>query len=423
MSRADSPLRDRMIFLVGARRSGTNWLQRVVGAHPEVALVPSETYLFSYGIQPLRDRFHHGVRGSPGTAFIYMDEHELLDALRDFCDRALMPYLREESGARRLAERTPDHVSCLELIGSIYPDAHVVNIVRDGRDVVRSLLSQTWESAPRTVEEAAEEWRSSVEAAEKAAGAVPLLRTVQYEHLLADPLRSITDLYGWLGLSTRPDVVEGALTEAEVRFNVDPSSPAIAEGKWRETFADSDLDAFMRVGGATLERYGYDTSHGSAAPARVQEAPAKERRAPATRRRGRKGRGGDTAGATFQRDVVAHVTLSQQTLDRIIAAINTRQVERLRSMTMPTVWVRVIGPAEDWKGRGEAALARLLATIEADEALTGRQVDGDLHAALPTSTAVMRFVDPKGKTHVRVVAVTLQGDAIARLTYYRMPLA
>ena len=49
----------QMIFNVGARRCGTYWLQRITCAHPAVAEVPSETYVFSHGIAPLMERFHH----------------------------------------------------------------------------------------------------------------------------------------------------------------------------------------------------------------------------------------------------------------------------------------------------------------------------------------------------------------------------
>src|SRR5437867_3952052 len=44
----DSSLQGRMIFNLGARRSGTFWLQRIVCAHSDVAEIPSETHLFSH---------------------------------------------------------------------------------------------------------------------------------------------------------------------------------------------------------------------------------------------------------------------------------------------------------------------------------------------------------------------------------------
>ena len=87
MTRDNSPLAGRMIFALGQRRSGTNWLQRMLGSHPDVAAVPGESFFFSHGIRPLTERIHHGAAGSPMTTFTFMELDALLDALRDFCDR------------------------------------------------------------------------------------------------------------------------------------------------------------------------------------------------------------------------------------------------------------------------------------------------------------------------------------------------
>jgi hypothetical protein len=413
MSRESSPLKDRMIFLVGARRSGTNWLQRVVGAHPAVAVVPSETYLFSRGVAPLEARFHHGVRGSPGTGFIYMDRHELVDSLREFCDRALIPFLRGSPGASRLAERTPEHVTCLDLIGRIYPDAHVVHIVRDGRDVARSLLNQDWPSAPRTIEKAAEEWRFCIEAAESAAPSLERYRVVRYEELLADPLTHVTDLYGWLGLPGGSGLVEAALVEAEVRFNVSPGA-AVAAEKWRESFTDADLETFMTVAGEVLQRLGYDVTPGS----RTERLDRKPKPKRALRRRVKPSAGQDP---TFERRVSSLVTETQRLMDRVVTAVNTRDIETLGGFMTDTVWVRLVAADGEWKGRGPAAWARIAEAIRSDGALAGKQVRGDLYPALPVSTAVMYFETPDGAQHVRGVAVTTQSDRIARFTYYQVP--
>src|SRR5437588_5130521 len=78
----ESPLDGRMIFLVGARRSGTNWLQRTLATHPAIVSVPSETHLFSHGIAPLAERFHHGAPTSTHTGAMYVDRQRLLGALR-----------------------------------------------------------------------------------------------------------------------------------------------------------------------------------------------------------------------------------------------------------------------------------------------------------------------------------------------------
>ncbi|MFY9588476.1 MAG: sulfotransferase [Actinomycetota bacterium] len=416
MSRAASPLRDRMIFLVGARRSGTNWLQRVVGAHPDVALVPSETYLFSRGIAPLRERFHHGVKGSPGTGFIFMEEADLLDALRDLCDRALLPFLEAEAGATRLAERTPEHVTCLDLIGQVYPDAHVVHIVRDGRDVARSLLSQGWKSAPTTVEDAAREWQDAIEAAEAAEKSLEHYRTVRYEELLTDPATHVADLYSWLGLKAGEDVLRVALEGAEFRFNVDPTAPDVAVGKWRDAFTAEDVASFRRVAGETLERLGYDPTSGGTAVAAKEET---RRRAGLRRLVGRRDGPGDEFG--FVRKVSDRVTDAQRLVDQLVASIVTKKAARIEDLTTPSVRIRFVGTAGEWQESGTTARARLVQALASDEALSGRQVRGDLHAALPSSAAVFQFETADGLTHARVMIVTVDGDRASAITYYQSP--
>src|SRR5436190_18737486 len=191
MSRAQSPLRGRMIFNVGSRRSGTFWLQRIVSAHPAVSAVGSETHLFSHGIAPLAERFHHAALGSAQVGSTFIERDVLLDALREFCDTVFTPLL--EPGKECLAERTPLHALHTGLIRDIYPDGRIVHIIRDGRDVVRSLLAQQW--GPRNVAEGAAEWRAAIEAARAGARGSDRYLEVRYEDLQAEPATRLSGLY------------------------------------------------------------------------------------------------------------------------------------------------------------------------------------------------------------------------------------
>ena len=96
MSRAHSPLRDRMIFSVGSRRSGTFWLQRIVGAHPDVSSIEHETHLFSHGVAVLAERFHHDAPALGQVGSTYIERGALLDALRVFCDAVFAPMLEPD---------------------------------------------------------------------------------------------------------------------------------------------------------------------------------------------------------------------------------------------------------------------------------------------------------------------------------------
>jgi hypothetical protein len=107
--------------------------------------------------------------------------------------------------------------------------------------------------------------------------------------------------------------------------------------------------------------------------------------------------------------------------DQVVAAITTRRVDNLKGMIGPATWVRVVAPDDEWKLRGPAALERLGQTTADDKALSGRQVSGDLHVGVPTSTAVMRFADGNGLRYDRVVAATIVDGEVTGITYYQLP--
>src|SRR4051794_18565905 len=108
-----------------------------------------------------------------------MERPQLIAATRDFCDRVLAPHL--PPGTHYLAQRAPVHVLYLGLIREIYPDGRVAHIIRDGRDVSRSLVAKQW--GPDSIEEAAKEWRESVLRARREHGPGPYVEVI-YERLL-----------------------------------------------------------------------------------------------------------------------------------------------------------------------------------------------------------------------------------------------
>ena len=261
MSRADSPLRDKVIFVVGARRSGTNWLQRAIAAHPDVVAAPSETFLI-HALVPLRDRFHHGSVDSPKTSRSYVHRDAMLDQMRALCDTVFVGLMDGlDPKAKRFVERTPDHVRDLDLVAELYPDAHVVHIIRDGRDVVRSLLAQGW--GPSEARDAALEWRSAIESARASAPNLLRYHEVVYEQMLAEPATHVRDLYTTLGLRTSDAELETAFAEVGITYNADPASSGVGAEKWRTELDPHVLAVVDEAAGDLLAELGYPPSDGA----------------------------------------------------------------------------------------------------------------------------------------------------------------
>jgi hypothetical protein len=403
LGREDSPLRDRLIFSFGVQRSGTYWLQRIIGAHPEVSEVPSETQLFYRGIDPLYEVFHHGSRGSPIAGEMFVERDELLDATRDFCDRVLSSYLKP--GHRYLAERTASHVYSVPNIAAVYPDGRLVHIVRDGRDVVRSLLNMSF--APDDVREATELWRKGIVEA-RAAAPPEQYREVRYERLLADPEGQIRELYDWLDLPAGEEEVGAALAEARLTRNEDPADPRAAAGKWRDTFTPEDLAEFMSVGGDLLVELGYQAEQ---APTRVGQEPVSRRAVRDVLRRVR--RGGGDAEPPF--DLYA----AQRAVDEFLAAMGAQDRSALEPLLSPDFRARVIGREGERRLDGPEALV----AWQAEQPRGQRQLRADPHPGLPNYSVVQTIALPGGETEDRALEFTFRDGRLEVLTIYRFPLA
>ena len=429
MGRADSPLTNRVAFLVGVRRSGTNWLRRIVDAHPDAAVIPSETCLLSHGIQPITERVQHGLAGSARTATMYADRDRFHDALRDLCDRLLLEHLETlDREVQVLGERTPDHVRYLHLVRDVYPDAAVVHILRDGRDVARSLVSQAW--GPTDHRTAALEWVSGIEAARAVAPELDRYLEVGYEQLLADPATWVPTIYRFLGLDDRPEVIERALAEARVPYNVDPLVEGVSAQKWRGGLSGAELADVLDVAGPLLDALGYDTSDGGTSAAaggpaltdRALSAAASLRRqldtgVSAVRdrvgQRGARPRG-------FQRHILGTMNSTMRVLDAFLDDVSARRFDALGGSFSDDARIRVVGAGEAWDERGPDAVRRLGTVLAQDEALAGRQLRGDVHPGVPSFTVVSTWETDDGPVD-RVLVVASYGDRIDELTWYRLP--
>jgi hypothetical protein len=401
VGRADSPLRDRMVFVVGAPRSGTNWLQRMLAAHRDVVTMPSETHLFTEAIDVLAARVQHGLVTSTSTGSVFMDRDAFLDATREFCDRAFGGVADIlHPGAARVVERSPNHVERLDVVAAVFPDAWFVHIVRDGRDVARSLVSQPW--GPTSVEEAAEDWARSVRAAQAAAPALARYRQVRYEDLLAEPITEMRGLLEWLGLTVDDDTLAAVDRAGASAYNVDERDPRIAVGKWRREWSRRDLAAFDRVAGEVNRALGY-------LPAAVDRPRS---RRPSLRRTGRGAR---------RQPAPARLPLEarQRVIDRFLAAAAAGDADGAVADIAEGASVRVVTADGDRACTGPSARELVASTIRA-EGPWGTQVRGDVHLGGALAVAVVAHRPPGGRVADRVVAMRFdEADRIAELTFYR----
>jgi hypothetical protein len=120
---------ERLVFVVGSPRSGTTFLAGAIGGVPGFVDLTEVT--------PLKAAIPSLVR---------LPEGEAAAGVRAILER--MRALTLVRGVRGV-EQTPETAFVLAAALWAYPEARAVHVVRDGRDVVCSLLERGWLSAGR----------------------------------------------------------------------------------------------------------------------------------------------------------------------------------------------------------------------------------------------------------------------------------
>lgn len=393
---------NQMVFVVGARRSGTLWVQRILSAHPRVSPVPTETYLFSYGISQVFERLQHGLISSPRVASVYADREAVVAATRKLCDTIFLPFADTDDSL--VVERTPWHAHHLELIAEVYPEARILHVIRDGRDVARSLAAQPW--GPETVAEAAAEWVRTLTAGREGGQSNHNYREVRYEALLDDPVAGATELYAWLGLESSGAVFEASREAAEEQQNLGADA-SVAVAKWKREWERSDLEAFEAAAGPLLDELGYPR----------EDLP--RRRQGSLRALRRRGEEPGPVEPAPQPETLDHEPLRPQKLvEDVVAALRPGSGE-LRELLEPGARIRIIDGTETTLLHGERGLERLERELAADPAFAGRQILGESFPAVPTTTVILAFELPDGARASRTLLLRPSGGGIAELTLIR----
>lgn len=245
-------LDDRLVFVVGSPRSGTTFLASAIGSVPG--------FLDLGEVAPLK---------AAVSEWAALEPAESARRLR----RTLAVARRAAFvGTVRPVEQTPEMAFLVRALPLAYPAASIVHIVRDGRDVVCSLLAKPWlrpsqarvddagvpygayarfwvEPERRDEFEAASDarraawvWRSYVGAARSAA--VPLVE-LRYEELSADPAAAAAHLAPALDAPVEP------LAAALARVH------GSSVGRYRTDLTDGQLADVEDEAGPLLRELGY----------------------------------------------------------------------------------------------------------------------------------------------------------------------
>lgn len=290
---------ERITWIFGTPRSGSTWFLKLIGSHPDV--VPMHEPWLGHHLAPFTLYMHHPEVS--GDFFSWMRQTFRDDAdyffsmqfsdrwrplLRDMILTRLQEHVGYAKPLRRASDpevrmviREPNASWAAETIMALLPRSRMIFLVRDGRDVLDSLVdgyqAGGWlsESTPKFtvtperrryfMESHAASWVQTMDAVGRAFEAHrPEDRLlVRYEELLDDTAGGLAGVLRWLGVQSSPQHIEDIVPRHA--FSAGPETDrgrgrpkrAAMPGLWRENFTAEEQARVEEIMGSKLLQLGY----------------------------------------------------------------------------------------------------------------------------------------------------------------------
>ncbi|HEY7901039.1 MAG TPA: sulfotransferase [Caulobacteraceae bacterium] len=252
----DSPVRGHA-FLLGFPRSGTTLLEQIIATHPDMAALGERPVLV--------EAVAEFLSGPGGIERLAATVSDLLQPYRDSYWARVKQFTPDLAG-KVFVDKHPLATVRLPLMSKVFPDAKIIQALRDPRDVVLSCFRRAFRMNASMYEFTSLKTAARFYDAVMTAGEIYLeqlpLRShrLRYEDLVRDFEAEGRRLCDFLAVDWTPNLQDFAATDRPLAT---PSGPQVARGlysdgvgQWRRYAAH--LEPVMPVLQPWVEKFGYD---------------------------------------------------------------------------------------------------------------------------------------------------------------------
>lgn len=264
------------IIIGGCGRSGTTLLRMILDAHPRIACGPELKAI------PLIAEQFAATQRMLGRRLQQEFGLESADVARAYgaALTSLLETYRARRDKPRIAEKTPQNIHHFLALSAMLPDAHLIHLIRDGRDVIVSLLRQNWVNLAtgvpveytKNARAAAQFWVAAVRAGRRVHQNPSFDRyhEVRYEDLVTRPEPTLRELLDHIGESWDDAVLSfhedgnAKVPQSERASHGDTLGEPVhgrAVGRWKSALSGVQKEMIKEEAGPLLIELGYAEDH------------------------------------------------------------------------------------------------------------------------------------------------------------------
>ena len=267
------------VFVLGCVRSGTTLLYHMLLSAGNFAIYRTESSVFNLleprfgdlSVERNRRRLMKAWCDSKLFKVSGLEKDSISAKVISECRnggdflRIVMSEIARQQGVARWADTTPEHLLYLHRIKQTIPEALIVHIIRDGRDVALSTDKQgyirrlPWDRKPPKMA-AGLYWDWMVSKGRRDGRDLgDDYFEVHFEDLIREPRESLRGIGEFIGQDLDYDQILrvgiGSVSAPNTSFGADGNFNPV--GRWRSGFSTEELQTFEGLVGRSLEENGY----------------------------------------------------------------------------------------------------------------------------------------------------------------------
>ena len=271
------------IFIIGVGRSGTSLLQSMLNAHSSIVAMPETQFFRKY---LANNKSRKAIENKGAESFLQILEKDeafkrldisiseidslqgssldLLNVYEEF-----MHIYATRKAKNIIVDKDPRNLDFVKTIIQLVPNAGIIQIVRDPRDVVLSKTKAKW-SSNRPYWLHALIGSAQLKNSAKSIEELDKTQYIQiyYEELLAKPEEVLTKLTSFIGVSFESSMLDfGAsanelVSKKEMQWKKETLGPLLISNteKWKNAFSPKQIAIIEKFSKWSMKKYNYDQS-------------------------------------------------------------------------------------------------------------------------------------------------------------------